>query len=68
MDNYYNIHEALKRRNYKYPVRMYWIPSKLKYKNTKFIYGWHLIKEQWVGIVIIKLGRFFTEEYLNRQE
>jgi len=42
IDNYYNIHEALKKKNYKYLVKMYWIPSKLKYKNIKFIYRWHL--------------------------
>jgi len=45
IDNYYNIHKALKKRNYKYLVRMYWIPSELKYRNTKFIYRWHLTKE-----------------------
>jgi len=38
MDNYYNIHKVLKKRNYKYLVRIYWMPSKLKYKNAKFIY------------------------------
>jgi len=39
IDNYYNIYEVLKKKNYKYLVRMYWMPSKLKYRNTKFIYG-----------------------------
>jgi len=39
VDNYYNIYKALKKRNYKYPVRMYWMLSKLKYRNAKFIYG-----------------------------
>jgi len=38
IDNYYNIHETLKVRNYKYPVRMYWILSKLKYRNAKFMH------------------------------
>jgi len=45
IDNYYNIYEALKRKNYKYLVRIYWMPSELKYRNTKFIYRWHLTKE-----------------------
>jgi len=45
IDNYYNIHEAPKRRNYKYLVKIYWMPSELKYKNAKFIYRWHLTKE-----------------------
>jgi len=38
VDNYYNIYKALKKKNYKYLVRMYWITSKLKYRNAKFIY------------------------------
>jgi len=38
VDNYYNIHKVLKKRNYKYLVRMYWMPSELKYKNAKFMY------------------------------
>jgi len=27
INDYYNIHEAPKKRNYKYLVRMYWMPS-----------------------------------------
>jgi len=45
VDNNYNIYKILKKKNYKYPVKMYWMPSKLKYRNAKFIYGWHLTKE-----------------------
>jgi len=39
IDDYYNIYKALKEKNYKYLVRIYWIFSELKYKNAKFIYG-----------------------------
>jgi len=45
IDNYYNIHKVPKKRNYKYPVRIYWMPSELKYRNTKFMHRWHLTKE-----------------------
>jgi len=45
IDNYCDIYKALKKKNYKYLVRMYWIPSKLKYKNIKFIYRWYLTKK-----------------------
>jgi len=38
VDNYYNIHKAPKKKNYKYLVRMYWMSSKLKYRNAKFMY------------------------------
>ena len=44
IDDYYNIYETLKKRNYKYLVRMYQMPSELKYKNTKFMHRWYLIK------------------------
>ena len=30
---------ALKEKNYKYLIRMYWVLDKRKYKNTKYIYG-----------------------------
>jgi len=33
------MYKTLKVRNYKYSVRMYWIPSQLKYRNAKFIHG-----------------------------
>jgi len=45
IDDYYNIYKTLKARNYKYLVRIYWMLSELKYRNAKFIYGWHLTKE-----------------------
>jgi len=41
----YKMHKAPKVRNYKYPVRMYWMLSELKYRNAKFMHGWHLTKE-----------------------
>jgi len=38
VDNKCKMHRVLKTRNYKYLVRMYWIPSKLKYRNAEFMY------------------------------
>jgi len=38
IDNYYNIYKTLKARNYKYLVRIYWMPSKAKYRNTDYMY------------------------------
>jgi len=38
IDNYYNIYKALKKRNHKYLVKMYWISSELKYRNAKFMH------------------------------
>jgi len=38
IDNYCDIYKTLKTRNYKYLVRIYWMPSELKYRNAEFIY------------------------------
>jgi len=38
IDNYYNIYKVPKEKNYKYLIRIYWIPSELKYRNAKFVY------------------------------
>jgi len=38
IDDYCNIYKALKKKNYKYLVRMYWMSSELKYKNAKFMH------------------------------
>jgi len=45
INNKCEMHKALKARNYKYLVRMYWMPSELKYRNAKFMHGWYLTKE-----------------------
>ena len=45
MDNKYNMHRALKIKNKKYPIRMYWALEKLKYRNAKYIYKWHLTEQ-----------------------
>ena len=43
IDNQYNIYKALKAKNKKYLVRIYQMPDKCKYRNTKYIYRWHLV-------------------------
>ena len=68
IDDYCDIYKALKARNYKYLVRMYWMPSEVKYRNANYIYRWHLTEKQRVGAIIMELRRFLTEECLNGQE
>jgi len=46
IDDYYNIHKAPKARNYKYLVRIYWMPSKAKYRNANYMHRWHLAEKQ----------------------
>ena len=43
VDNQYDIYKALKAKNKKYPVRIYQTPDERKYRNTKYIYRWHLV-------------------------
>ena len=43
IDNQCNIYKALKVKNKKYLVRIYQILDKRKYRNTKYIYRWHLV-------------------------
>jgi len=38
ISDYYNIHETLKARNHKYPVKIYWMLSETKYRNADYIY------------------------------
>ena len=45
INDYYNIYKTPKKKNYKYLIKMYWIPNKLKYKNAKFIYKQYLTKQ-----------------------
>jgi len=60
------IYRALKIKYKKYPIRMYWVLEDLKYKNAKYIYGWHLLEEQDKVDLIFKLGQFLIEECLDR--
>ena len=38
------IYKVLKIKNKKYPIRIYQVLNKQKYKNAKYIYSWHSIK------------------------
>jgi len=45
INNKCKMYKTPKARNHKYLVRMYWIPSELKYRNAKFMHRWHPTKE-----------------------
>jgi len=38
------MHKALKNKNWKYLVRIYWLIDKVKYQNAKYMYSWYLIE------------------------
>jgi len=65
IDDYCGMYSAPKEKNHKYPVRIYWILSEIKYKDAKFMYRWYPAIKQQVGVLIMELGRFFIEECLN---
>jgi hypothetical protein len=44
VDNIYNIHRILKDRYRKYLRRIYWMQDKKRFRNAKYIYGWHLVE------------------------
>jgi hypothetical protein len=44
IDSIYIIYKALKKKNYKYLIRIYWALDKKRFRNTKYIYSWHLIE------------------------
>ena len=68
MDNKCNIYKALKIKYKKYPIRIYQVLEDLKYKNAKYIYGWHLLEQQDKVDLILKPRQFFMENCLNRQQ
>jgi len=46
MDNICNIYRALKDKNRKYLVRIYWAPEEKRFRNAKYIYSWHPVEVQ----------------------
>jgi len=44
MDNICNIHRVLKDKNQKYLVRIYWALEEKWFRDTKYIYRWHLVE------------------------
>ena len=65
IDNQCNIYKAPKAKNKKYLVKIYQTLDKRKYKNTKYIYRWHLVDNIELNKLILQLGRYLTEEYLE---
>jgi len=44
VDNMCNMYRALKDKNRKYLVRIYWAPEEKRFRNAKYIYSWHLVE------------------------
>ena len=44
MDDIYNIYRALKDKNRKYLVRMYWALEEKRFRDAKYMHGWHLVE------------------------
>ena len=65
IDNQYNIYKVLKAKNKKYLVRIYQILDKYKYRNVKYIYRQYLVDILELNKLILQLGRYLIEEYLD---
>ena len=68
IDNQYDIYKALKAKNKKYLVRIYQTLDERKYRNAKYIYRWHLVDNTELNKLILQLGRYLTEEYLEGRQ
>ena len=60
------MHRAPKIKYKKYSIKIYWALEDLKYRNANYIHRWHLTEQQNKVDLILKLGRFLTEECLDR--
>ena len=65
IDNQCDIYKAPKAKNKKYLVRIYQTLDKRKYRNTKYIYRQHLVDNIELNKLILQLGRYLIEEYLD---
>ena len=68
VDNQCDIYKAPKAKNKKYLVRMYQILDERKYRNAKYIYRWYLVDNIELNKLIMQLGRYLTEEYLDGRQ
>ena len=66
IDDQYNIYKALKAKNKKYLVRIYQTLDRQKYINAKYIYRQYLVDNLELNKLILQLGRYLIEEYLDR--
>ena len=65
VDNHCRMHQYLKQQVSRYLQRMYWPPAAAKHRNAKYMHGWRALEYQSEHLLIVQLGRFFTEEYLE---
>jgi len=44
MDNVSNIHRALKDKNWKYLLKIYWALEERRFRDARYIHRWHLVE------------------------
>jgi hypothetical protein len=62
------MHQAPKVKNKKYPTRMWWAPDEKKYRNAKYMHGWHPVEVEESMDLALQPGRFLTEECLDGRQ
>ena len=68
VDDTCNMHRAPKDKVRKYPARMYWAPDEKRYRDAKYMHGWHPVEVQGQGDLTLQPGRFLTEECLDGRQ
>jgi len=68
VDDTCNVHRTPKDKHRKYPARMYWAPDETRFRNAKFMHGWHPTEVQEPGDLTLQPGRFLTEECLDGRQ
>jgi hypothetical protein len=68
VDDMCEMHKAPKVKNRRYPTRMWWAPDERKYRNAKYMHGWHPVETQEEGDLRLQPGRFLTEECLDGRQ
>ena len=68
VDDHCDMHRVPKAKNRKYPVRMHWMKTEKKFRDAKFVHGWHPVDTQEEGDLRLQPGRYLTEECLEGRQ
>jgi hypothetical protein len=68
VDDMCETHKAPKVKNKKYPARMHWMKNEQRYRNAKYMHGWHPTEDQEVNHLTLQPGRYLTEECLDGRQ
>jgi hypothetical protein len=68
VDDMCSMHRTVKDKHRKYPTRMHWMTDEKRFRNAKYMHGWHPLEERESGSATLQPGRFLTEECLDGRQ